>query len=258
MQNLTIVKVGGKVAENEVSLKKLLVDFSNMNGLKLLVHGGGNIASEMAEKLGLEVKMVNGRRITDDEMLKLVTMVYGGLVNKNIVSGLQKHKCNAVGLSGADLNIISAVKRPVNDIDFGFVGDIVKVNGDALKTLIENKFIPVIAPLTHDNNGQILNTNADDITNAIARELSKYFEIKLIFCFDKKGVMTDQDDDNTVIEKLDKIKFKELVQKNIINEGMIPKLENGFQSLEFGVEKVLITDVDSFANDIPGGTELVF
>ena len=257
MQNLTIVKVGGKVAENQDSLQKLLVDFSSMKGLKLLVHGGGNIATELSNKLGLEVKMVNGRRITDEEMLKLVTMVYGGLINKSIVAGLQKHKCNAIGLSGADLNIISAVKRPLKDIDYGFVGDIIKVNGNALKLLIENDFVPVIAPLTHDNKGQILNTNADDITNAIAQELCQYFKIKLIFCFDKRGVMINQEDENTVIKKLDKNKFNELVKENIINSGMIPKLENGFLSLESGVDKVFITDVNSFADEIPGGTELV-
>ncbi len=257
MQNLTIIKVGGKVAENENSLNKLLIDFSCMKGLKVLIHGGGNIATELADKLGLKVEMVNGRRITDSEMLKIVTMVYGGLVNKNIVSGLQKHKCNAVGLSGADMNIISAKKRPVKEVDYGFVGDIEKVNGNALKLLIDSGYVPVIAPLSSCVNGQMLNTNADDVTNAIARELSKYYRIKLVFCFDKKGVMLDQNDESTVIEKMDKNNFTDLVNKNIINAGMIPKLENGFKSLESGVEKVFITDVDSFACELPGGTELV-
>ena len=257
MQNLTIVKVGGKVAENQDSLQKLLFDFSNMIGLKILVHGGGNIATELSNKLGLKVNMVNGRRSTDEQMLKLVTMVYGGLINKNIVAGLQKRNCNAIGLTGADLNLITAVKRPAKDIDYGFVGDIIRVNADAFKVLIENDFVPVIAPLTHNNKGQILNTNADDITNAIAQELNQYFKIKLIFCFDKKGVMIDQEDENTVINKLNKKDFTKLVKDNIINSGMIPKLENGFHSLESGVEKVYITDVNSFADENPGGTELV-
>lgn len=257
MEKLTIIKVGGKVVENEASLEKLLKNFSTIEGFKILVHGGGNIATELATQLGMKVEMVNGRRITSREMLDVVTMVYGGVVNKNVVAGLQKHDCNAVGLTGADLSIIKAVKRPVRDVDFGFVGDIVDVNSYALKILIEADFVPVIAPLTHDGKGQLYNTNADDITNALARALSVYFDVKLVFCFDKKGVLLDPFDDSSVIKQLTRNKFSELKDKNIVNEGMVPKLDNGFSSLENGVKKVHITDVNSFALDEPGGTELV-
>jgi acetylglutamate kinase len=257
MEKLTIVKVGGKVVENENSLKKLLIDFTSINGLKLLVHGGGNIATDIATKLNLKVEMVDGRRITNKEMLEVVTMVYGGLVNKKIIAGLQAHGCNSVGLTGADLNIIIAEKRPVKTIDYGFVGDIKKVNADGLVMLLNNNIIPVIAPLTHDCKGQLLNTNADDMTNAVAEALSSYFKVRLIFCFDKKGVMLNQNDESTVIPILDKNKFSELVKKGIVNAGMIPKLENGFKSLDNGVSEVFITDVNSFSLEKPIGTELI-
>lgn len=256
MKNCTIIKVGGKVVENEQSLKKLLNDFNAIKGLKLLVHGGGNIATQMANQLGLKVEMVNGRRITNAEMLDIVIMVYGGKVNKNVVAGLQALNCNAIGLTGADLNILKAVKRPVKEIDYGFVGDIVEVNGKALKILLENNYIPVIAPLTHDKNGQILNTNADDITHAIAVALSKYFNVKLVFCFDKKGVLLDMEDNNSVIQKLSKDEFKKLAENKIINEGMVPKLENGFASLEAGVKKVIISSVEGISIE-NSGTELI-
>lgn len=256
MKNLTIIKVGGKVVENEQSLKKLLTDFSTIKGLKVLIHGGGNIATELANKMGLTVQMVNGRRITDAEMLKVVVMVYAGMVNKNVVAGLQSYGCNAIGLSGADLDIIRAIKRPVKEIDYGFVGDVVKVNGNALAKLLENGFIPVIAPLTHDGNGQMLNTNADDITYAVAMALTKFFNVKLIFCFDKKGVMLDMNDENSVISNLTIKYYNELKDKKIVNTGMIPKLDNGFKSLENGVKQVFITDVNGIENENPGGTEL--
>lgn len=257
MEKLTIIKVGGKVVEDNNSLQKLLSDFNSIEGLKILIHGGGNIATDLAKQLGLEVQMVNGRRITNTEMLDLVIMVYGGLINKNIVAGLQALGCDAIGLTGTDLNIIQAIKRPVKDIDYGLVGDIVKVNGEALKKLLENNFIPIIAPLTHDKQGQIFNTNADDITNAIAKELSNYYEVKLIFCFDKKGVMKDIQNEESIIPKLSKEEFNQLVNDGIINEGMIPKIENGFSSLENGVKQVFITNVEGIGKVNPGGTELI-
>ncbi|MBN2520851.1 MAG: acetylglutamate kinase, partial [Bacteroidales bacterium] len=250
-------KVGGKVVEAEASLKKLVSDFTSIQGSKLLIHGGGNIATDIANRLNLQVEMVNGRRITNKDMLEVVTMVYGGIVNKNIVAGLQSHNCNALGLSGADLNVVAADKRPVKDIDYGFVGEVKRVNGEALKMLIDSEFVPVIAPLTHDNHGQMLNTNADDIANAIAVEMSKYYKVKLIFCFDKKGVLLDQNNEDSVITKLDFQSFKELAEKKIVNAGMIPKLENGFKSLQNGVSQVFITNVGSFAKTVPEGTELV-
>ena len=257
MEKLTIIKVGGKVVENTSSLQKLLVNFSSIDGLKILVHGGGNIATELANKMGLEVQMVNGRRITDAKMLDLVVMVYGGMVNKKVVAGLQALECNAVGLTGADLNIIRAIRRPVKEIDFGFVGDIVKVNAEALKKLLSNGFVPVIAPLTHDKQGQIFNTNADDITNAVARSLVSYYDVRLIFCFDKKGVLSDVNDENSLIPKLTKSEFNTLLNKKVINSGMVPKLENGFDSLESGVKQVFVTDVNGIDQDNPNGTELI-
>ncbi len=257
MEKLTIIKVGGKVVENNNSLQNLLTDFNSIAGLKILVHGGGNIATDLANQMGLEVKMVNGRRVTSAEMLDLVVMVYGGMINKKIVAGLHSYQCNAIGLTGTDLNIIRAVKRPVKEIDYGFVGDIVKVNAEALNKLLNNGFVPVIAPLTHDGKGQLLNTNADDITNAIARSLASYYDIKLVFCFEKKGVLLDVNDENSIISKLNKFEFKRLLDNGAINSGMVPKLENGFDSLESGVKQVFVTDVLGINQKNPGGTELI-
>jgi len=257
MENLTVIKVGGKVVEDENSLQKLLADFNAIKGLKVLIHGGGNIDTALADKMGLQVEMVNGRRVTSAEMLNIVVMVYGGLVNKKVVAGLQALGCNALGLTGADLNIIRAVKRPVKEVDYGFVGDVISVNTDALAKLLSHGFIPVIAPLTHDLNGQMLNTNADDITNAVAKALSRHFQVKLVFCFDKKGVLKNVNDEKSLISKITKDEFINLANKQVINAGMIPKLENGFASLESGVKQVFITDVNGIGKENPGGTELV-
>jgi len=244
MDKLTIVKVGGKIVEEPDSLKKLLNDFSKIEGYKVLVHGGGRSATAVAERMGIESKMVNGRRITDLEMLKVVTMVYGGLVNKQIVAGLQALGVNGLGLSGCDLNYMRSVKRPVTDIDYGYVGDVKEVNAGILVDLISKGVVPVLAPLTHDISGNLLNTNADTIACEAAKALSTYFDVTLMYCFDKKGVLLNENDDNSIILKLTPSLFKQYVSENIIQGGMIPKLENSFDALKAGVRKVVITRAD--------------
>ena len=242
---LTVIKVGGKIVEEEATLQKLLNDFAAIEGPKVLVHGGGRSATKMAAQLGIESKMVNGRRITDAEMLKIVTMVYGGLVNKNIVAGLQARGINAVGLTGADMNVILSEKRPVKDIDYGFVGDVKQVDGKRLAALIQSGIIPVMAPLTHDGKGSILNTNADTIAGETAKGLASYFDVTLIYCFEKKGVLRDEADDNSVIAEINRQQFAELVEQGVIQGGMIPKLENAFQAIDAGVKEVIITAADA-------------
>lgn len=240
-EKLTIVKVGGKIVEEEDSLQQLLSDFSAIPGKKVLIHGGGRSATKMAAQLGIESKMVNGRRITDAEMLNVVTMVYGGLVNKTIVSRLQAEGVNALGLTGADMDIIRSHKRPVKDIDYGFVGDVETVNGELLADLIQKGIVPVIAPLTHDGKGHILNTNADTMAGETAKGLAQYFDVTLLFCFEKKGVLKDPNDDDSVIPYINEETFKQLVNEGVIQGGMIPKLENSFDAIHAGVSKVIIT-----------------
>lgn len=241
MDKLTLVKVGGKIVEEENTLRQLLHDFSTIEGYKVLVHGGGRSATKLAAQLGIESKMVNGRRITDAEMLQVVTMVYGGLVNKNIVAGLQAQGINALGLTGADMNLIRSVKRPVTEVDYGFVGDVEEVNAELLSTLIHQGIVPVLAPLTHDKAGNMLNTNADTIAGETAKALAKHFEVTLMFCFEKKGVLMNENDDDSVIPEIDRKAFQEYVEKGIIQGGMIPKLENAFQAIDAGVKQVIIT-----------------
>lgn len=247
MERLTIVKVGGKVVEEKESLEQLLIQFSQIRGKRILVHGGGRLATSMAERLGIVTKMVEGRRITDSETLEIVTMVYAGLVNKNIVAGLQAKGCNSIGLTGADLNIIRAVKRPVKDIDYGFVGDVMGVNTSELRLLLNEEVVPVMAPITHDAKGQLLNTNADTIAADLAIELSNYYTVNLFYCFEKKGVLLNPEDENSVISELSYDRFKELQVNGIINEGMIPKLDNGFSAMRNGVSQVLITNPDQIS-----------
>lgn len=243
MEKITIVKVGGKIVEDEESLKQLLTDFAGIEGRKVLVHGGGRSATQMSAKLGIESKMVNGRRITDEETLKVVTMVYGGLVNKNIVAKLQARKVNALGLTGADMNVILSHKREVKDIDYGFVGDVDRCDGDILNVLIEQGIVPVMAPLTHDGNGNMLNTNADTIAAETAKALASHYDVTLIYCFEKKGVLMneDDDDDDSVIEHINEKEYQNLVKDNVIKGGMIPKLENAFSAINAGVRRVIIT-----------------
>lgn len=255
-EHLIIIKVGGKIVEEEVSLKNLLKDFSRIAGGKILVHGGGKSATALAEKLGIETQMVDGRRITDAETLKVATMVYAGLVNKNVVAGLQALGNNAIGLTGADLDIIRAVKRPVGAIDYGFVGDIKWVNAQALSELLGNGAVPVIAPITHDGKGSLLNTNADTIASELATSLCSRYELRLIFCFEKAGVLTNEADLNSVIPEINPALFEELKSQGVITGGMIPKLENGFNALRSGVSAVVITNAQGISGGLRG-TRLV-
>ena len=241
-EKLTIVKVGGKVVEEQDTLCELLHNFEKIGGLKMLVHGGGRSATKMCEKLGIETQMVDGRRITDIDTLKVVTMVYGGLVNKNIVAKLQAMGVDSIGLTGADLDIIRSVKRPLkNGIDYGYVGDVIKVDDLKLYTLIKYDLVPVVAPLTHDGAGNLLNTNADTIASSLAKGLASSFDVELVFCFEKKGVLSDEKDDESVISRIDKLKFEQLKADEIVTGGMIPKLENAFDAINSGVKSVVIT-----------------
>ncbi|GBU08592.1 acetylglutamate kinase [Bacteroidales bacterium] len=241
MDKLTIVKVGGKIVEDETSLAQLLNDFSSIEGYKIIVHGGGRTATKMAEKLGIKSTMIEGRRITDLDMLQVVTMVYAGLINKNIVAKLQAKKINAIGLTGADLNILLAEKRPITKVDYGYVGDIKKANTELLSILIQKEVVPVLAPLTHDGEGQLLNTNADTIAGEIAKALSIHFDVRLIYCFEKKGVLRDENDENSTIAEISDSSFKELLASGTIHGGMIPKIENAFTALKAGVREVIIS-----------------
>ena len=251
-EKLTVIKVGGKIVEEEATLNQLLADFSAIEGYKVLVHGGGRSATKLSAQLGIESQMVNGRRITDAETLKVVTMVYGGLVNKNIVAGLQAKGVNAMGLTGADMNVIRSVKRPVKDVDYGFVGDVEKVNAELLGNLIRQGVVPVMAPLTHDGQGSMLNTNADTIAGETAKALAELFDVTLVFCFEKKGVLSDKNDDDSVIPVITPELFKEYVEKGIIQGGMIPKLENSFSAIDAGVSQVVITLASAIHQE--GGT----
>jgi acetylglutamate kinase len=250
--NLTIVKVGGNVVEEEASLKALLKDFSRIAGNKILVHGGGKTATVLSEKLGLESKKVDGRRITDIETLKVVTMVYAGLVNKNIVAGLQAMGNNAIGLTGADLDLIRAVKRPVGEVDYGYVGDIKQVNYQALNELINTGAIPVMAPITHDGKGQLLNTNADTIASELAVAMCFDYDVRLIFCFEKSGVLMNESDENSKINEITPLLFEEFKKEGIVSGGMIPKLSDGFAALRRGVGVVVITNASGISEGLRG------
>lgn len=239
---LNIIKIGGNVIDDDIQLNIFLEKFAAVPGKKILVHGGGKIATRIASKLGIEAKMVDGRRITDSEMLDVVTMVYAGLTNKNIVATLQKYNCDAIGLSGADGNVIKAIKRPVREIDYGFAGDILadSVNSLAIKKFLDAGFTPIFSAITHNGTGQLLNTNADTIASALATALSDHYETSLIYCFEKNGVLTDINDDNSVIENITAAQFQELKENGIISDGMIPKLDNAFQAINKGVKSVYI------------------
>ena len=241
-EKLTIVKVGGAVVEDEAQLEQLLKDFAAIEGRKVLVHGGGRKATKMAERLGIETKMVNGRRITDADMLEVVTMVYGGLVNKNLVARLQANGVNAIGLTGADADVIRSHKRPLKDgIDFGFVGDVDAADGTMLSRLIEAGIVPVMAPLTHDGEGHILNTNADTIASETAKALAGLYDVTLIFSFEKKGVLRDPNDDDSVIPAINHADFERYKADGTISGGMLPKIENALHAIDAGVSKVIIT-----------------
>lgn len=265
---LFIIKIGGNVIDDEKQLSSFLNDFAFVSGNKILVHGGGKIATELGKQLGIEPKMVDGRRITDADTLKVVQMVYGGLINKNLVAQLQSKKCNAIGLTGADANIILATKRAVlspsgggvgGGVDFGFVGDIAKVNAEKLSAILTSGFSPVIAPLTHDGKGQILNTNADTMASAISVAMAKTTEVHLIYCFEKPGVLKNVDDDSSVIEKMNAVDYTKYKAEGIISKGMIPKLDNAFDALKQGVKSVIICharDLKKIVSNDKAGTLL--
>ena len=241
-QKLTIVKVGGAVVEDETQLTQLLKDFSAISGRKVLIHGGGRRATQVAASLGIESKMVGGRRITDADMLSVVTMVYGGLVNKNLVARLQANGVNALGLTGADIDVIRSHKRPLTDgIDFGFVGDVDKADGQMLSRLIEAGITPVMAPLTHDGQGNILNTNADTIASETAKALAPFYDVTLIYSFEKKGALSNPDDDNSVIPTITRADFERYKADGTISGGMLPKIENALSAIDKGVNRVIIT-----------------
>ena len=266
MDKLFVIKVGGNIIDDEKKLASFLKEFSEIFGASshpargrgLLVHGGGKIATVIGNKLGIESKYIKGRRITDDDTIDLVTMVYGGLINKKIVAQLQSLNCNAIGLTGADANIIHAVKRPLKKmtkedgteelVDFGWVGDVdtSQLAANSLQLLLNNRFTPIVAPLTHDKEGHILNTNADTIASSLAVALSAYYNVRLIYCFEKKGVLENVEDENAVIHRINKEKYRQLLDEQKLFAGILPKIDNAFAAIDAGVHEVLIGD----ANDL--------
>lgn len=251
-EHLTIIKVGGKIVENSESLNALLKDFAAVEGKKLLVHGGGRSATQMAARLGVETKMVDGRRITDEAVLEVVTMVYGGLVNKRIVAGLQTLGIDAVGLTGADMNIVLSDKRKVSAVDYGWVGDVKRVNAEAVATLIESGCCPVVAPLTHDGCGHMLNTNADTMAGEMAKAMAAHYDVTLMFCFEKPGVLADENDDSSLIPTITPAVLDDLKRRGVVSGGMIPKLDNAIACVSAGVESVVITQADRIADPYAG------
>ncbi len=256
-QKLKIVKIGGNVINNKEALSLFLADFSQIKEAKILVHGGGKKATEMANALGLQAKMIGGRRITDTANLEIVTMVYAGLLNKNITAQLQEKKCNALGLSGADANTILAHKRIVKDIDYGFAGDVDIVDSKMINVFLENGITPVFCAITHDGKGQLLNTNADTIASEIGSTMAGIYDVELIYCFEKSGVLSDIEDETTLIQNIDLNRYQILKEQNIIVEGMIPKMDNCFDALQKGVAKVIIGKSDVINNKELEHTTLV-
>jgi len=251
---LKVIKIGGNIVDDKDALSSFLGAFAKVEGYKILVHGGGKVATEIGKKLGIEPNYVNGRRITDAPTLDLVTMVYAGLINKNIVAELQSIACNAIGLTGADGSVMPAVKRPVKDIDYGFVGDVTsdKINSRLVKALLEQGLTPVFTPLTHDGKGSLLNTNADTIAQEIAKAMAPYMPVELIYCFEKNGVLLDAEDDTSVINSITAADFNELKEAGAITGGMIPKLENAFAAIDAGVATVIIGHASELATIISG------
>jgi acetylglutamate kinase len=258
MKSLLVAKVGGNVIEDKQQRATFLQDFAKVEGAKLLVHGGGKTATQVAEKLGIPTKMVDGRRITDEPMLEVVTMVYAGLVNKNIVADLQSLGRNAIGLTGADAGAILAQKRAVGEIDYGLVGDVQQVNATQLAKFIDMDLLPVMAPLTFEKGGSLLNTNADTIASSLAVGLAQHFEVTLLYCFEKKGVLINAEDDNSVIPTIDKALYAKLKADGVIFKGMIPKLDNAFAALEKGVSKVIICHSSDIAKANSSGEAAIF
>ena len=248
MEMIKIIKVGGNIIDNDAALEKFLSQFSTVKGPKILVHGGGKLATKLAKDMDVPVNMIDGRRITDADTLDIITMVYAGKINKNIVAKLQSNKCNAIGFTGADGNTIVSIKRPVKKIDYGFVGDVKKVNTGAITALLDSNITPVFCAISHDGNGQLLNTNADTIASELAIGLSKHYKTELIYCFEKNGVLLSVDDDNSVIDYMDTGTYETLKIKNTFADGMLPKLENCYHALHEGVSKVIIGNSTVISN----------
>jgi len=251
MPKLNIVKIGGAIIEEEAKLLPFLENFASLKGPKILVHGGGKKATAWAEKLGIPVQMKDGRRVTDAQTLELITGLYAGQVNKNIVAHLQGMNCNSLGLSGADANAIQAVKRPVKKIDYGFVGDVEQVNQTWFKQLLDQDISPVCCAITHDKKGQLFNTNADTITAEIGKALAKDFEVKISYCFELPGVMKDINDPNSLIQQINRDSYQQLLLDNTISAGMLPKLHNAFDALHAGVNEVAIGATNMINHTIP-------
>ncbi|MBA3900520.1 MAG: acetylglutamate kinase [Bacteroidetes bacterium] len=262
MKKLYVIKVGGNIIDDQVRLKNFLLDFSHIRGNKILVHGGGKTVNDLSRRLGIEPVIEHGRRVTDEETLKIITMVYAGLINKNIVAWLQSYSCNAIGLSGPDANIIPAIKRRAGDFDFGFAGDIDQstIQAPVLKTLIEIGLTPVLSPVTHDQRGGLLNTNADTIASEVATALSRFYNVSLIYCFEKKGVLKNINDEHSIIPQINSENYTALKNDGVIEKGMIPKLDNAFNALGRGVKSVKICNADKLLNLINSpeiiGTEI--
>src|ERR1700744_37641 len=257
--SLYVIKIGGNVIDNSENLYKFLKDFTALPGYKILVHGGGKVATQLSETLGIEPKLVDGRRITDIETLRVATMVYGGLIKNNIVAQLQAFGNNAIGLTGVDGNFSRTKKRPVKTIDYGFVGDIDEKSIDPknIEKLLHADFTPVFCAITHDGEGQLLNTNADTIASALAVALSKLYETTLIYCFEKKGVLMDINDEDSIIREINPTRYEELKKEQIIHSGMLPKLDNAFTAISCGVKAVIIGRSDELCelkNKKPFGT----
>lgn len=257
MEQLFVIKIGGNVIDDAGTLQNFLVNFASISAKKILVHGGGKIATKIGEQLGIQSNYVNGRRITDEATIDLVTMVYGGLVNKKIIAKLQSLQCNAIGLTGADANIIPAIKRPVKEIDYGFVGEVVKEKMAIknLEVLLVNNFTLVIAPLTHDGNGQMLNTNADTVASSLAVALSGSYDVRLIYCFEKNGVLENVEDDDSVITLITKEKYQQLLADKKLFDGILPKIDNAFAAINSGVKEVLIGHANDLLQNVTPNTK---
>lgn len=260
MEKLFIVKIGGNIIDDEEKLSAFLMSFSELEGKKILVHGGGKLATRVAEALGTPQKMIDGRRVTDPETLKVITMVYAGYINKNIVAKLQALKTDSIGICGVDGNLISAHKRIVKDHDYGFVGHIDSVNFQFLNDLLSKDFTIVIAPVTHNSEGILLNTNADTVANEIAKSCTGIFDVSLVYCFEKSGVMTDADDESTVISELTRRVYEEMKASGKVFAGMIPKLDNAFNALESGIKNIYIGKAENFSAliNLKSGTRISF
>ncbi|MBL7730460.1 MAG: acetylglutamate kinase [Chitinophagaceae bacterium] len=259
MDKLYVIKIGGNIIDDEAKLASFLESFAAIEEKKILVHGGGKLATRMAEKLGVEQQLVDGRRITDAETLKIVTMVYAGFINKNVVAHLQANNCNAIGLCGADADVILAHKRKHPVLDYGFVGDVDAINTDIIRTLLDKNITLVFAPITHDQQGQLLNTNADTIAQEIAKALSHLYSVELVYSFEKSGVLMDAEDDSTVIPQINPSFYQQLKTRNKIFAGMIPKLDNAFAALQSGVGKVIIGKAEELQQLLDGtaGTSII-